>query len=246
MIDSTMRTRPETIHGGATGHWFQQMAAAICLQVCLWLALCVQAEEPKLKHDDFVDLAEAIPSLIIDCPYAGSANFLKRQVYPTNTCYLRRAVAERLAKVQADLKQQGYGLKVYDGYRPLSVQKEMWKLMPDARYVADPAEGSRHNRGAAVDVTLVNAKSREVAMPTKFDDFSERAHTGAKADATAAEHRDILQKTMNRHGFVSLPTEWWHFDAPEWKSYPIEDVTFEELKKMKKAVPAAATGVPQK
>jgi D-alanyl-D-alanine dipeptidase len=135
--------------------------------------------------------------------------------------------ARRLSQVQQDLERQGLGLKVYDCYRPLSVQKKFWALVPDERYVADPAKGLRHNRGAAVDLTLVDAKGDELPMPTPYDDFTDKAHRDAKdVQPEAVRNRQILERAMVRHGFIPLPTEWWHFDGPGWESYPVLDIPF--------------------
>src|SRR6185295_14858120 len=116
-------------------------------------------------------------------------------------CYLRRFAAERLSAVQTELETMGLGLKVWDGYRPLSVQKQFWALVPDERYVASPVKGSRHNRGAAVDVTLVDRTGGELEMPTKFDDFTEAASANAPCSQMAAENRKLLQRVMKKHGF---------------------------------------------
>lgn len=195
---------------------------------------------------DFVNVEAVVPGIVVDIRYATATNFLKRQVYPANKCYLRRPVAERLAKVQADLRKDGLGLKVWDGYRPLSVQRAMWKLKPDNRYVANPANGSQHNRGAAVDVTLVDGAGRELEMPTRFDDFSEKAHVDYKGvTKVATANRERLQSVMKRHGFRSLATEWWHFSAPAVEVYPMADVSFAEIeaeivkKEGKQVVPKA-------
>jgi D-alanyl-D-alanine dipeptidase len=126
--------------------------------------------------------------------------------------------------VQASLRGQGFGLKVFDGYRPLAIQKALWKVKPDPRYVADPAQGSRHNRGSAVDVTLVDAEGRERPMPSAFDDFSERSHLAfMDADGDLLANRETLQKAMRSEGFLPLATEWWHFDAPGWRAFPVMD-----------------------
>lgn len=192
----------------------------------------VVSGEPVGKETDFVDLEKHIQGIKVETPYATENNFLKQAVYPANRLYLRRSVADRLALVQADLKTKGLGLKVLDGFRPLSVQRSMWKILPDSKYVANPARGSRHNRGAAVDVTLVDAEGKELEMPTKFDDFSKAAHVDAPtANAQAAKNRATLQNAMKARGFQSISTEWWHFDAPDWQSFPIADATFDELAK---------------
>lgn len=204
---------------------------AFLLWLCL-LPLGAVAAERTASRADFVDLRSHIPGIVVDTPYATNDNFLKRAVYPRNQVFLRRSVADRLALVQADLKRAGFGLKVLHGFRPLSIQREMWKLKPDSRYVANPARGSRHNRGAAVDVTLVDAAGKELEMPTEFDDFTSTAHVSARPrNASAGENRKRLQNAMIRLGFQPLETEWWHFDAPDWKEFPITDVTFERLHK---------------
>lgn len=174
---------------------------------------------------EFVDLAKMIPDIIIELPYATENNFFKHRFYTSNRCLLRKAVAERLALVQRDLREQGLGLKIWDGYRPRSVQWAFWKVMPDERYVADPKKGSRHNRGAAVDCTLVDLKTKaELVMPTGFDDFTERAAADyPKLPAEALHNRAILTEAMHKHDFTPLPTEWWHFDAKGWEVFPLED-----------------------
>lgn len=193
-----------------------------------------------------VDAAAAVPGLRVDLRYATPDNFTKRAVYPKAArCYLRAGVAARLARVQALLAPRGLGLKVYDCYRPLSVQRDFWALVPDERYVARPDKGSRHNRGAAVDLTLVDAAGRELPMPTAFDDFTERAHRSyTKLPAAAIESRATLEQAMTAAGFVPMPTEWWHFDAPDSRDFPITDVPFEKLAKLgqpdKPAPPGAA------
>lgn len=189
----------------------------------LWFVLALGCQ----WHSDhqFVDLQTIDPTIIVDLRYARADNFLGRAVYEDTRCFLRRGTAERLARVQKRLRAQGYGLKVWDGYRPLSVQRKMWEIMPDPRYVADPSKGSRHNRGAAVDVTLVDAQGKECEMPTPFDDFSPKA-AADNMDVTplALKHRQILQQAMTAEGFTIYEAEWWHFNDPEWQKYPIVDI----------------------
>ncbi len=185
------------------------------------------------KAEPFVEVASVDSSIVIDLRYATPNNFTGRVLYGTPRCFLRKSVAERLSRVQKKLqKQQGLGLKIWDGYRPLSVQKKMWALVPDSRYVANPKHGSRHNRGAAVDVTLVDSSGRELHMPTGFDDFTPKAHRNWAGDDTLAIHnRKILEDAMTSEGFIPLSTEWWHFDAPNWKDYPVENISIKELLK---------------
>jgi D-alanyl-D-alanine dipeptidase len=173
---------------------------------------------------ELVDLADIDPSFVIDNRYATTDNVTGIRLYPANTIYLERSAAERLARVQASLRGQGLGLKVFDGYRPLAIQKALWKVKPDPRYVADPAQGSRHNRGSAVDVTLVDAEGRELPMPSAFDEFSERSHLAfVDAPGDLLANRETLQKAMRAEGFIPLATEWWHFDAPGWRAFPVMD-----------------------
>jgi zinc D-Ala-D-Ala dipeptidase len=191
----------------------------------------------KLSDMAFVDLQEIAPSIVVDMPYATANNFTGKIVYPESPrALLRKPVAEALAKVQADLRREGLSLKIWDAYRPFSVQEIFWKVMPDSRYVAQPirdengqmVSGSVHSRGAAVDVTLVDENGQELEMPTAFDDFSERAHrTSQDATPTALANRQRLEAAMNRHGFVGLATEWWHFDFKENAQFPLSDEPME-------------------
>lgn len=198
------------------------------------IALCL-ASFAYAADTDFVDAQRYDYSLRLDIRYATPFNFTKHAVYPEAKCYLREPVVKALARVQAALKLREMGLKLYDCYRPLSVQKRFWSLVPDERYVADPAKGSRHNRGAAVDLTLVDKRGDELPMPSEFDDFTEKAHRDYKKGSKAARrNRDLLEKVMVAEGFQPFPTEWWHFDYPGWEKFPIDDVSFQELDKRKR------------
>jgi D-alanyl-D-alanine dipeptidase len=171
-----------------------------------------------------VDATTIVPRLRLDVRYATSNNFTHQRLYAHARCLLNEPVARRLAEVQRELEARGLQLVVYDCYRPLAVQKKMWALVPDERYVSDPAKGSRHNRGAAVDVALVDKRGRALAMPSAYDEFGARAHRDwAGGSDEERRNRALLEEVMTRHGFVGLPTEWWHFDAAEWQTYPILD-----------------------
>ncbi|MCW5809136.1 MAG: hypothetical protein KIT31_42675 [Deltaproteobacteria bacterium] len=171
-------------------------------------------KKPVERDDDLVDVAKVIPDAVIDLRYATADNFTKRVLYASGTCKLRRAVAARLAVAAEALRKDRRRLLLWDCYRPLSVQKQLWKLVPDPRYVADPKTGSRHNAGASVDVALVAEDGSAVTLPTKHDDFSAAAHRDrALAGAHGAEARR-LDAAMSAAGFRGLATEWWHFDAP--------------------------------
>jgi D-alanyl-D-alanine dipeptidase len=172
-----------------------------------------------------VDMHAIAPSIRLDLRYATTNNFTHQKLYAEARCLFRPQVAARLAKVQNDLKAMGLGLKVYDCYRPLSVQKRMWELVPDANYVADPKQGSRHNRGSAVDLTLVDATGKELPMPSTFDEFSPKSHLDYQGGSLASrQNRSILQNAMEKRGFLPYGQEWWHFDDPNWRNYPVLDL----------------------
>ena len=182
---------------------------------------------------ELVDVASIIPDVKLDIRYATTNNFTSKQVYPTiaaQHCFLQKPAAIALAQVQKELAQHGLGLKIFDAYRPHRVQFIFWDLVPDERYVADPKKGSRHNRGCAVDLTLVKFDGTELAMPTEFDDFTEKAlatYTGQNKEIAA--NLALLQNVMTKYGFNVFSTEWWHFDYKGWEKYPVLDISFEEL-----------------
>jgi zinc D-Ala-D-Ala dipeptidase len=177
-----------------------------------------------------LDIHSVNPAIRLDIRYATENNFTHHKVYDTAACFLVPEAARALSRVEKDLEPEGLELSVFDCYRPLSVQRKFWELVPDERYVANPAKGSRHNRGAAVDLTLVRLDGSPVPMPTGYDEFSEKAHRYFMAlPPDALRNRDILEKAMARRGFVPLPTEWWHFDLAGWEKYPVLDVPISGL-----------------
>lgn len=203
---------------------FFQLLYNIKFLLCCYFCSC--ASVPGVRDAEFVRVQAINPRIRVDLRYATTNNFSKQQLYPTGiACYVRRTVAEKLDKVQRELETMGLGLKLYDGYRPLSVQKTMWELIRDERYVANPVNGSRHNRGAAVDLTLVRLDDgQELPMPTEFDDFTEKAHRNYQnLSAEQLKNRTLLQTIMEKHGFIGLATEWWHFDDKNWQHFPITD-----------------------
>jgi D-alanyl-D-alanine dipeptidase len=175
---------------------------------------------------DLVDAGRLVPDAVLDVRYATAANFVGRVLYPQARCLLRRPVAERLARAAARLRREGLRLRIHDCYRPLSVQREMWAAFPREGYVANPARGSNHNRGAAVDVGLAAPDGGPVEMPTDYDAFEPRAHAGATEGVSPAarRNRDLLRRAMEAEGFRVNRMEWWHFDAPERKGAPLLDV----------------------
>lgn len=186
--------------------------AALALALLSPLASPPTPAEPAL-----VDAAERVPGLVLDLRYATENNFLKRRLYRAPRCLLRPGVAARLAAAQAALRPLGFGLKVFDCYRPFSVQKILWDAVPQRGLVAPPAlGGSNHNRGAAVDASLVRLDGSPVAMPTDFDDFSKTARINSMLPTREAQrHREILQSAMTAAGFKLMFMEWWHFDDPD-------------------------------
>ena len=208
----------------STPKYFQLRATLALLFSCFLVSLPYADESP------LVDLEQFIPGLRVEIRYATTDNFMKEKLYPEARCLLRVEVAEKLKRVQENLREQGLSLKIFDGYRPLSVQKKMWAKFPLEGYVADPAKGSNHNRGAAVDVTLADAECKELAMPSPYDEFSERSHRDY-AGGTEEEraHRAILEEAMKKEGFVGISSEWWHFDDAEAKKYPVLDLNFESV-----------------
>ena len=180
-----------------------------------------------------IELKSLIPTLQYELRYASSNNFTGQRLYPQNTrtTYLRRNPALALAKVAEDLKEKGLGIKIWDAYRPYRTTVRFWKLIHDERFVANPSKGSGHNRGTAVDLTLVDLKTgKEMEMPTPFDDFTAAAFHGAKnIDDLRTRNRELLRTTMEKYGFVPLETEWWHYSWPGSSAYDVLDLSFKAL-----------------
>ena len=196
------------------------------------LFILIRQSQPALGQElpagsRFIEIRAVDPSIVIDLRYAGSNNVLHRPLYPPGTpAVLRENVAHRLAAAQKYLRGQrgSYRLKIWDAYRPQRVQDELWRATKNNSYVADPADGigSLHTRGAAVDATLVDSSGRDVPMPTDFDSFTPAAllfYQGS--NATVRAHLNALQQAMAHAGFYGMRTEWWHFCAPDWASYPL-------------------------
>lgn len=178
-----------------------------------------------------LDLGAFLPAVVIDVRYATTNNFMKQVLYPVGKAWLRRPAAVALREVQNELKAWGLGLKIFDGYRPYRITEKMWEPIRNPDFVADPARGSRHNRGAAVDLTLVElATGRELEMPTPYDDFTPRArHDFNDLPPEAIANRARLRDVMSRHGFDPLPSEWWHYDFKGWQQFDLMNVPLEEL-----------------
>ncbi|MFO7447174.1 MAG: M15 family metallopeptidase [Ignavibacteriaceae bacterium] len=180
-----------------------------------------------------VNLQEYIPGLKIDVKYASDKNFLGEQVYPYAATFLRLPAAEALKQVQEELKKKNYELKIFDAYRPYSITVKMYITYEDTTYVASAWTGSRHNRGCAVDITIINSETgEEIIMPTGYDDFTEKAHPDYKyLPDDVINNRALLINTMSKFGFMVYTTEWWHYDFNGWENYELMDLNFEELEK---------------
>jgi zinc D-Ala-D-Ala dipeptidase len=183
---------------------------------------------PSQLNHDLVDLKTIAPHIRQDIRYATANNFMKRKLYPVSRCLLHNKVAQKLKQVQIELERDNLGLQVFDCYRPLSIQKQMWKILPDSNFVANPAQGSRHNRASAVDLTLVDLTTdKEVEMPSDYDEFSKKAHINyAFASKEAKKNRKRLRVVMEKNGFKGISTEWWHYDSSDWKKYPLIDISW--------------------
>jgi D-alanyl-D-alanine dipeptidase len=191
-------------------------------------------ESRAFQASELVEPASLDPGLKLDVRYATPDNFMRTPVYPEARVFLQRPAAEALVRVNRALRDEGYGLLLFDGYRPWYVTWMFWEATPSEQrnFVADPAVGSRHNRGSAIDVSLYDLRTGlEVQMPSSYDEFSERAHPSyAGGTAAQRESRDRLRRAMEAEGFTVNPDEWWHFDYRDWDKYPIGNVFFKDLK----------------
>ena len=182
-----------------------------------------------------VELVKLDPSIRLDMRYATTNNFTGRVLYSEARAFLTVAAAQAIVRASAKARADGFGLTIYDAYRPWRVTKQLWDATPvgpKKEYVANPKRGSKHNRGCAVDLTLHDLKTGLlVEMPTEFDDFSEKAHRNYAGASTAAiANRARLQRYLEAEGFVGLSNEWWHFDFTGWENYPVLDVPFNQIR----------------
>jgi D-alanyl-D-alanine dipeptidase len=198
-------------------------------------------ENRAFRAPDFVELVTLDPTIRLEVRYATKNNEFGRPFYSEGRAFLQRPAAEALARVQRALTAKGYGLLVFDGYRPWSVTKQFWDLTPADKkiFVADPRNGSRHNRGGAVDLTLVDlATGREADMGGRYDEMTERSYvTYDKGPKDAMARRELLRDEMGKEGFFPYPWEWWHFDWKDFREYAVADVPFAAIGR---PAPAAA------
>ena len=209
----------------------------------LFLILSFQAfaqdgppKEDNKREARLVELITLDPSIKLDIRYATDNNFVGKKVYLEARAFLQKPAAKALVKVHQKLKKQGLGLVIFDGYRPWSITKLFWEVTSEdkRKFVANPAKGSKHNRGCAVDLSVFDLKTGQlIDMPSGYDEFTERASPDY-AGGTEKEraNRDMLRRLMEEAGFTVNPNEWWHFDFKDWEKYAIYDISFTEAEKM--------------
>ncbi|MEA2043358.1 MAG: M15 family metallopeptidase [Bacteroidota bacterium] len=184
-------------------------------------------KRPTPKDEDLVNVLDFSDDFIPDIRYATKNNFMDSIMYPCGKCLLRYEILKDLLKAQKEFASLGYKIKLLDCYRPLSVQKAMWKKYPIPGLVADPATGSRHNRGTAVDLTLIDPQGNDLDMGTEYDDFSRRAHTFSReVDIAVHQNRMLLREIMQKHHFIGINSEWWHFSHDCGPKYRVLDTVW--------------------
>lgn len=206
----------------------------------LWVIKDINQLQKTIYHDAakaMVDIKKAIPGLQLDLRYASKNNFMHKKLYPPiQTTYLRKAAVDKLTKVQIELMSNDLGLKIFDAYRPYAVTEKLWEPVQDDRYAADPKKGSGHNRGIAVDLTIISLKTnKELDMGTGFDNFSDSAHQSfINLPDTVLQNRKLLRLIMEKYGFTALETEWWHYYLPNAKDFELLDISFKKLSTLNK------------
>jgi zinc D-Ala-D-Ala dipeptidase len=191
------------------------------------------ANNPK---NELVNLKKLIPNIVLDLKYASKQNFTAKKLYThAYTTYMRKEPAQALATIQKELNAIGYGIKIFDAYRPYEATKLMWTLIHDERYVANPNAGSGHNKGTTVDMTIIDLKTGiALNMGTEFDNFTDTAHHTFTANLPQQiiANRNLLKSTMQKFGFKSLETEWWHYGWISTDVYDVLDLSFKQLQRL--------------
>jgi D-alanyl-D-alanine dipeptidase len=206
-----------------------------------WLTGWAWAQPPAnpAAAAQLVELNRVVPDVCLEVRYATANNFMKRVLYPQPRVFVRREVADALGRVQRRLAHRHLSLLVFDGYRPWRITKKMWDDTPpkDRGFVANPEKGSKHNRGGAVDLTILDRKTgKPLEMTSAYDEFSPRAaYNYPGGSPQSHRNRDLLRSCMEAEGFQVLPHEWWHFDYKGWKEFPLLDYSFDELDALPKA-----------
>ena len=185
------------------------------------------------SNKTLIEIKSRIPNIVLDIRYATTNNFLKKVFYKQAKAFARLPVVNALQKAQTELNAQGIGIKIYDGYRPYAITVQFYESFPDSLYVASPWSGSRHNRGCALDMTLVNLKTgKELKMPTPYDSSIEASWADAPVKKKRVlKNRELMKSVMAKYGFTVEPSEWWHYNYNGWADYPLMDIPFEVLQK---------------
>jgi D-alanyl-D-alanine dipeptidase len=211
---------------------------ATCFSFILFSSVYGQEKPPEIPDTREADLIELIAldsSFKLDVRYARTDNFVGKVVYPEARVFLQRPAAEAVLRVHRNLGELGYGLMLFDGYRPWSVTKLFWEITPEDKrmFVANPKNGSKHNRGCAVDLTIYDLKTgKPLPMPSGYDEFTERASPDYQGGTEEERrNRDLLRRLMEEEGFIVNANEWWHFDFKDWERYGIYDIPFSEIGK---------------
>ncbi len=215
--------------------------ALLLLYFILVSGVFAQNTPPKEENKREAHLVELITldnTMKLDIRYATDNNFVGRAVYPEGRAFLQKPAAKALLRIHKKLKKQGLGLAIFDGYRPWTITKLFWDVVPEEKrkFVADPAKGSKHNRGCAVDLSVYDLKTGElIDMPSGYDEFTERASPNYTGGTPRQRfNRDMLRKLMEDEGYAVNPNEWWHFDYKNWEHYAIYDISFTEAGKESK------------
>jgi D-alanyl-D-alanine dipeptidase len=225
-----------------------KIICGVCLTIILSLTQPTHAQQltivskyktywQKLQTDSLqkmIELKNLVPGLVYELRYATKNNFTHERLYRSGrNTFLRLPAARALKAVQQEFNTMGYGLKIFDAYRPYSVTKKMWDLVHDERYVADPSKGSAHNRGLAVDLTLIDLRTgKELDMGTGFDNFTDTAHHAfLNLPPDVLKNRSLLRQMMEKNGFHALETEWWHYSWPNDRNYDVMDISPERLER---------------
>ena len=208
-------------------------AASLCLIIFTAASAQMPRPDKHQKEAHLIELNSLSRSIKLDIRYARSDNFVRRPVYTEARAFLQKPAAEALVRVHKKLARAGRGIVIFDAYRPWAVTKLFWEVVAEdqRKFVADPAKGSKHNRGCAVDLSMYDLKTGElVPMPSDFDEFTERASPNYKGGSEEEmQNRDELRKAMEAEGFTVNANEWWHFDYKDWEKYAIYDIAFSEI-----------------
>jgi len=236
LVPTLLSARPQTaaVEGVSNGIFRIQPLRPVAELTREALTQKPPVETGNFRKSDLVEVTKIEPSIKLDIRYAGTNNFLSTPVYSQARAFLQRPAAEALARVHRKLAPLGYGILIHDGYRPWYVTKVFWDATPADKhiFVADPAQGSRHNRGCAVDLSLYDLKTgKEVEMPSVYDEMTPRAFSDYPGGTDAERNRrQVLRAAMEAEGFIVNPKEWWHFDYKDWQQYPIGNQRFEEIR----------------